>query len=53
MKYLIIPKDSEPFMTSFFDYENHYEVGMIVINNYNATYTRDGKTWHKLKFDSL
>jgi len=53
MKYLIIPKNSKPFLTDWFDYENNYVKGMMVINCTKSLFTIDGKNWEELEEDSL
>ena len=53
MTYLILPKDSEPFTTDWFDAENNYVEGMIVFDLVNWSYTTDGKNWKYITFDHL
>lgn len=52
MRYLIII-DGQAFLTNWYDYENHYVKGMIVINTNNFTITFDGITWKEIEEDSL
>lgn len=53
MRYLIIPHDSEPFLTNNFTYENNYYVGMTVFDLRLYKYTMDGKEWFDLHEDVL
>ena len=53
MHYLIHPKDSEPFLTRYYDYANHFEDGMIVYNLWNQTYSTDGITWKPIEIEQL
>lgn len=52
MRYLII-HNGEAFFTKWFEYENHYNEGMIVINTNNMTITFDGLTWTEIQEDNL
>lgn len=52
MRYIIIPKDSAPFMTEWFEPDNHYQPGMVVINTHIHHYYA-GDMWHPLNFDYL
>ena len=52
MRYLIIPKDSEPFLIKWFDPENHFIEGMIVFDRSLDVYYKDGK-WNQLNQDHL
>ena len=42
-----------PFLTNWFDAENHFGNMMVVYDLENLKYTVDGKTWLKLTEDSL
>lgn len=53
MQYLITLKDNEPFVTNYYDYENHYIDGMTVYNLLNYTYTTDGINWDGITEDHL
>lgn len=53
MSYLIITPDHHAFLTNWFDVDNHYSPGMIVIKLWAQVYTADGVTWQELKEDSL
>lgn len=53
MNYLVQPKDSHPFFTRWFDAENNYELGMIVYNLIDNTYTTDSITWKPIAEDHL
>ena len=50
---LIIPKDSEPFLTKWFQYENHYSKGMVVYDLYSHLYTKNGEDWDEIQLDHL
>lgn len=52
MRYLIHPKDSEPFLTMWF-YEDKHELGMIVYNLWNQTYTTNGTDWKPIAVNHL
>lgn len=51
--YLIIPKDSEPFGTNWFDADSNFTPGMIVFNIEVGEYTNDGVTWQPIEEDHL
>ena len=53
MNYIIIPKDSEPFITDYYTDENCFIEGMTVINLNTGEYTQDGKEWKELEQDHL
>ena len=53
MQYLIIPKEGQPFLTKWYDYNNNYTEGMMVYDLDNFCYTTDGKTWNDLPIDHL
>ena len=53
MRYLIQPKDSDPFLTEWFSAENHYLQGMIVYDLAHQLWTKDGKKWKRLEQDQL
>lgn len=53
MNYLIQPKDSEPFLTNWFQYPNHYLEGMVVYDLVNAMYTTNGIDWKPIATDHL
>lgn len=53
MKYLIIYKDPTTgeqwaFITQWYQYENHYQPGMIVIDRTQHLITFDGETWQDI-----
>lgn len=52
-KYLIIPQDGDAFFTEWYDHENFYEEGMIVVNIQAEIITRDGKQWERIEGDEL
>ena len=57
MKYIIITKAQPPFLTDWFDSENHFnpdpQIGMMVINLHSKAYTTDGITWQPINEDHL
>ena len=54
MRYLITTTDGKrPFLSNWFDANNHFETGMIVYDIRNYLYTTDGKTWQDLEADHL
>lgn len=55
MRYLIISNSYEPFLTEWFDYENHYnkDIKMIVFDLIELKYTIDGITWKNIEIDNL
>ena len=53
MKYLVMHPDYSPFLTNWFDYQNHYIEKMVIYNLINQTYSRDGITWLELSIDNL
>jgi len=53
MNYLIHPKDSEPFLTRYYEYDNHYVEGMIVYDLINEAYTTNGIDWKEITTDHL
>ena len=55
MQYLITSIFMEPFLTHWFDSENHFnkKLQMVVYDLINLKYTTDGKTWHNIKIDHL
>lgn len=55
MRYLVTTKDNAPFLTKYFDDENHFnnEVGMVVYDLIKNIYTDDGITWKHLEVDHL
>lgn len=53
MQYLITSKDHKPFLTKWFEAENHFSDGMIVYDLINHCYTTDGIVWLKIESDHL
>jgi len=55
MRYLITMNGNPPFLTKWFEYDNHWQDGinMVVCDLQNLTYTQDGKTWHPIEQDQL
>lgn len=53
--YLVTQPNHPPFLTTHFDFENHWQEGMVVyhfMGNHHY-YTTDGKNWQPVEFDSL
>lgn len=52
MTYTIIYK-GEVWHTNWYDSQNNYREGMVVINRLNNTYTSDGLNWKEITEDNL
>lgn len=52
MRYLVTGT-GRPFLTNWFDAENHFGNRMVVYDLENRTYMVDGKNWFKIPEDSL
>jgi hypothetical protein len=52
MTYLIIYKNTASY-TNWYDYENNYIEGMIVVNLLSDKFTIDGINWNEVKQDHL
>lgn len=52
MKYLIIV-DKEAFLTNWYEYENNYSAGMIVVDADKHLVTFDGINWKQIEEDHL
>jgi hypothetical protein len=55
MQYLITTNVQPPFLTIWFDAENHFNpcVKMVVYDLINHVYTTDGHTWEPINIDHL
>lgn len=53
MRYLITQADHEPFITEWFNSENHYVKGMIVYDFLSLIYSVDGENWKDIIVDHL
>ncbi len=55
MRYLVTMNGNPPFLTKWFEYENHWQdnVNMAVCDLQNLTYTTDGKNWLPIETDQL
>ena len=55
MRYLITTNDQPPYLTDWFDAENHFnaEVGMVVYDLAKGIYTTDGEKWDQIEEDHL
>lgn len=55
MRYLITTNVQAPFLTNWFDMENHFSpsVQMVVYDLLRKKYTDDGVTWKDIKTDQL
>jgi len=53
MKYLIL-NHGKPFFTTYYDKQNHFVEGMIIIDPYTDRYSIDGgDTWMPIEDDEL
>lgn len=52
-QYLIIQNDIPPFYTNYYEYDNHYQKGMTVINLLANKYTNNGIDWFNINEDHL
>ena len=55
MRYLITTTSQDPFLTEWFQSENHFnkDVGMVVYDLQTERYTKDGNKWEKIDVDHL
>ena len=55
MRYLVTTLDQPPFLTKWYQFENHFVegVGMIIYDLADKTFTKDGTTWEPIEFDRL
>lgn len=57
MTYLIYYKDDKGkpvcFSTNWFQFENHYRPGMVVVNQLSSTWTDNGVNWKPIEKDHL
>ena len=57
MRYLITftKPGNEPFLTRWFDYDNHYnpDLGMIIFDLEYELYSTNGKDWQSIPQDHL
>jgi len=55
MRYLIISDGHEPFLTKWYEYENHFnpETNMVVYDLMLDKYTTDGMNWKDIDIDHL
>lgn len=55
MQYLIITKEHNPFLTNWYQYENHWVEGsfLMVFDTINYKYTKNGKDWLDIELDHL
>lgn len=52
MQQFLIIYESNIWTTDWFAFDDNYKIGMIVVNLYKATYTRNGQDWFKLPQDN-
>lgn len=52
-RYLIVPAFGVPFLTIWYDYDQHYEQGMKVFDFRTMMFTSDGITWNQISRDQL
>ena len=55
MRYLVTMNGNPPFLTKWFEYENHWDdgKGIVIYDLQTLTYTTDGTTWHPIETDQL
>lgn len=55
MRYLITTKKNPPFLTKWFESENHFnkDIGMIVYDLIENKFTSDGIHWYDIEIDHL
>lgn len=55
MRYLITAKNSDPFLTKWFDPENHFNIDldMVVYDLSENKYTTNGTNWIEIEIDHL
>lgn len=55
MRYLVTTKDNPPFLTEYFDVENHFaeNLGMVVYDLCKKIYTKNGRMWFEIPKNSL
>lgn len=53
MRYLIINLKEKPFLTNWFEPENHFIIGMVVFDLLEDKYTMSGELWHDIEIDHL
>jgi hypothetical protein len=55
MRYLITTTDNKPFLTKWFEFENHFNIslGMKVYDLALNKFTIDGETWVDIEIDHL
>ena len=53
MKYLITQEGHEPYITTWFIYENVYPDGMVVYDLHEYKYTTNGTDWIEIEEDHL
>jgi hypothetical protein len=53
MRYLITSDTNPPFLTKWYEYENHYTEGMTIYDFGHNKYTTNGIDWHDIDIDHL
>lgn len=55
MRYLITSKDNEPFLTEYYQFENHFnpDIGMVVFDLAKSSYSTNGQDWMDIEEDHL
>jgi len=57
MQYLVTTLNHSPFLTEWFDPENHFntdpDMGMVVYDLFKKTFTTNGVDWRNIELDSL
>lgn len=52
MRYIVMPKNENPFTTNWFDEANHWTDGMVVIDTESGEYFA-GESWEQMEEDHL
>ncbi|MEI6410265.1 MAG: hypothetical protein WCR52_12835 [Bacteroidota bacterium] len=53
MRYLIFQQGEKPFFTNWFDPENMFVAGLVVVDLQTQKFTDDGVNWIEVEFDTL
>jgi hypothetical protein len=53
MRYLIFMPQHTPCFTNYFDAQNIFVDGMIVVDLLNQVFTTDGEVWENVELDHL
>lgn len=55
MQYLVTSDINPPYLTDWFDAENHFvdDINMVVYDLLNEVFTTNGQDWQDIAIDSL